>query len=395
MGTALVIAICFSTAPYAFGSLHSDNQYGSHSKQVEAQLSETLEQDVLAKQLSSEVQNLFDIMRKVSARAATVENQMKGMLQEQRSMTNEVAELENTLHQHQTNDQDLVVKLKSMQAEADQVLRFASMNKEAKHASETYILQSKIEQLQHVVDDQTDSGTLLAEATAEIADALADSEKSKLALLNTGKRPSDRAHPELSHLSFSKQPMVPADVAVASGTPATSLRTSAKKSVLAQVGSAEQGMPPTISKCTFALIEFLLGGLFGVDRMWAGEWILGLCKGITFLLLFSISAVIQCTSTLTFRTAFGGMMNGILIICSLTWFLLDYFGIFANMMTKAQHLGWLGYDVNFDPNTIDGGFSATLGLFIAWWVVIICTCIGLSIFTAPSPAGQQQQPLSQ
>lgn len=87
----------------------------------------------------------------------------------------------------------------------------------------------------------------------------------------------------------------------------------------------QQADPPKVVNKVFWAIFAMWFGCCGIDRCFMGQICLGVLKGCTF----------------------GGFMF---------WYWLDYWACFISCIIKAKDIQWVGYDVVFEKDTIDGAF---------------------------------------
>lgn len=465
MALFLIAAVVVCTTPYtSLGSpLHSHSKHdgltesprATHGDNAEMAVKrqhtrkDTIQQKKLRRELLSDVHTLFGITQKLLASTTAVE-QMSDTATKDASMSKVTGELESAYNQQQSEARDLVAELRSMESESASERHFASASNEemAKQASQRYLLESQMDELQYAISKQRDATASLAEATTEVANSITRPGNTKSTLLSLRKslpngkhtHKSSRVSPTFSHswmladeaapvpktfevadgfqdsVSMSNVdksiPTVKAllkssyglppsptfmqpveDTAVAAGieTAAVFRKTLPKRPVQMQVGANETAhviyfdanKPVILNKVVLALVEFLLLGLFGVDRCVAGEKYIGIVKGLVFTLSFILSGTGQYLGVFPIQSAMGMVATTLLILMGTSWFLIDYFGVFLNMMSEADKLTFMGFDVIFTKVSIEAAFQITLALFSTFWFVLCCTCTILLINLAP------------
>merc|ERR550514_1684413 len=100
-----------------------------------------------------------------------------------------------------------------------------------------------------------------------------------------------------------------------------------------EMGDATEG-----NKIILALINGLALGLFGVDRCYAGQVLLGMIKGCTF----------------------GGFI---------IWAVIDFWVIFINCIAHWESMGALGFHMKFEKDHLQAAFWVALLLLVAKMVM--------------------------
>lgn len=448
MATFLITALFF----YIAASTPSGSPLGSHGKhgkfikQLNAvhghkagiehdrhRINNVVDQNIMIKDLTSEVQALSDITNRLATRTKVARKQMASNAHREMSAADVAAEHVYAFRQPRAQERALASEFASVQAEKVESL--------SKQASARHQIETTIDEIEYRISQQRDA----TKSFLEVADAITASEKRKVALLNVGKRrPSGEAsHPSsyevladgadslgglanrkltLSNIgksvprvnnAFGNEyqelptgrswkfvgPSMLDGMAADKETSEEYSKIVLEKPMLAQAGAnrteqviyfSADDAPVLLNKWMLALVEFLLAGLLGVDRCVAGEVTLGVLKGLLFAVTNVTSALGQYLGVFTIQTKCGLMINIILMIIGLAWFFLDYFGIFINMICKATDMTWLAYNVTFEPDTIEPAFDITLALFSSFWFIICCACTIVQINLAPRDQGERE-----